>query len=361
MRRLYWAVAFVVSLVIWTFNKLRQQVEHEKNDPNHSAYGTLLKQGAPSASRQVLTLGHPSVPDPFLPLDQPGFSFRRYTRQAFASFVAGAALADVGLQAFFYGPRPALDYSEARAMRESLAKGFWFRLPGCAKADLDPSPPTLAGRASLLTQAAEAAKKTRPLPDLCVFSQMRPSKNLAIVALARKLNVTHIIESGRKGGASALVYALCGFQVVSIELYPMPFVATALAQLAPEMRLFNGDGAELVRQALLGLHGSRVAVVLDGPKYRGAYEVFEAIRRDVVFAVFDDTYPGSEFRESLENDELAVFFSDDPVWLATGIPARDAAKLAEEWPGDEQEPAAQFAEAFQTMAVVPGGRWSQWA
>merc|ERR1712054_653370 len=144
----------------------------------------------------------------------------------------------------------------------------------------------------------------------------------------------------------------------------MPFVSRALATLAPDIQLRDGDGTELVRQAVSEIRSleptARIAVVLDGPKYEGAYKVFESTRKDVVFAVFDDTYPNSDFRRTLESTELAVFFSDNPVWLGSGLPERDTQKLTEGWPADEQEPAQQYAEAWQALAIVPGKLWEQW-
>eukprot|EP00747_Dinoflagellata_sp_TGD_P167022 gnl/TRDRNA2_/TRDRNA2_190743_c0_seq1.p1 gnl/TRDRNA2_/TRDRNA2_190743_c0~~gnl/TRDRNA2_/TRDRNA2_190743_c0_seq1.p1 ORF type:complete len:358 (-),score=58.72 gnl/TRDRNA2_/TRDRNA2_190743_c0_seq1:9-1082(-) len=302
-----------------------------------------------------------------LPLAQPGFSFRRHVREALANFITDAALRDnSGLLDFFYGKRPALDVQGSQAVfRAALERGFQVRLPGCSSAELDPLPPSLAEQRNVLAKAAAAAAAPhKALGELCLFSQMRPSKNLAVVALARKLNVTHMVESGRKGGMSALVYSLLGLHVTSVELYPMAYVAGALAQLAPEMKLRDGDGSVLVPAAvheiLEASPEARVAVVLDGPKNEGAHEVFQGLRSDVVFAVFDDAYPGGSFRRYLEDKELAIFLSDHPAWLQSGLPSRDKAKLSEGWPGDEMEPASQFAESWQTMAVVPGGQWYQW-
>ena len=47
----------------------------------------------------------------------------------------------------------------------------------------------------------------------CLFSDMRPLKILSAVAAARAAGVTHIIEEGRYGGLSAVMYALHGFRV----------------------------------------------------------------------------------------------------------------------------------------------------
>lgn len=299
-------------------------------------------------------------------LDESGFSYRRFTRDAFDAFVTEAALSDPELQSWFYGQRPELDTSHSsEELRAGLARGFWLRTPGCLGAELDPPPSSLAKRQEMLEKSAAAMRAPAAPPGtLCLFSQMRPSKNVAVVALARRLNVTHLVESGRKGGMSAYVYSVLGLEVTSVELFPIPYVAHALTQLAPGMELVDGDGTELVPRAVRKIRretqGARVAVVLDGPKYEGAYRLFQEIRDEVVFAVFDDVYPGSTFRQDLDRRELLVWYSDGPAWLKAGLPGRDMAKASEGWVQDEREPATQYVEDWQTMAILAGGLWHQW-
>ena len=45
----------------------------------------------------------------------------------------------------------------------------------------------------------------------CLFSDMRPLKILSIITAAREAGVRHIIEEGRFGGLSALIYSHHGF------------------------------------------------------------------------------------------------------------------------------------------------------
>jgi len=345
--RVAWGAISFLFIVAWVLIARHQaQIEYQVAAPPSSAIVTACK---PSNS---------------LPLGEEGFSMRTFMREAFAQFVSDASLTDKDVARYFYGARPTLDLNSSASLRSSLERGLWFRLPGCDDQDLDPPPPKLTDRGKLLELSAMAMRSTQPPEEVCLFSQMRPSKNVAIIALARKLNVTHVIESGRKGGVSALVYALFGFKVTSIELYPMPPIAGALAQLAPEITLRDGDGAVLVGETVSQIRkqhpGARIAVILDGPKYMAAYEVFKSIRSDVVFAVFDDTYPETEFRTKLTELEKAVFYSDNPTWTATLMPALDKTKLAEGWPADDKEPAEQFAEEWQAMAIVAGGSWRQW-
>ena len=49
----------------------------------------------------------------------------------------------------------------------------------------------------------------------CLFSDMKPSKILAVISAARALNVSHVIECGRFGGMSALIYAELGLFATS--------------------------------------------------------------------------------------------------------------------------------------------------
>lgn len=349
VHRIGWAAISLMFIASWIL-----MAHHQKQLIAQADTATSFRVGAVQACK----------PSTALPLAEQGFSVREFIREALAKFISDAALADKALVTYFYGSRVVLDLNSTSALRASLERGFWVRLPGCAGVDLDPPPPRLTDRDKLLQLSAQAMKSPQPVEELCLFSQMRPSKNVAIIALARTLNVTHIIESGRKGGASALVYALHKFQVTSIELYPMPPVAGALSQLVPEMTLQDGDGTLLVKERVAHIRkqspGARIAVILDGPKYMAAYEVFVSIRSDVVFAVFDDTYPDTEFRSTLSEHEQAVFFSDHPAWTASLLPALDTTKLAEGWPGDDKEPAVQYAEEWQAMAIVPGGDWKQW-
>jgi hypothetical protein len=130
----------------------------------------------------------------------------------------------------------------------------------------------------------------QPAATPCLFGDMRPAKLLAIIAACRALGVTHIIEQGRYGGLSALIYSLHGFRVTSVELLPLAEVSTALGALAPDVRMVDGDGrrnvVRLVRDAPAT---ERIAVVFDGEKRATAYETFKLVRPRVALAAFDDT------------------------------------------------------------------------
>jgi hypothetical protein len=53
--------------------------------------------------------------------------------------------------------------------------------------------------------------------DPCVYGHMQPIKILLVIAAARAAGVRTIVEEGREGGISAAIYAMHGFDVVSIE------------------------------------------------------------------------------------------------------------------------------------------------
>ena len=148
---------------------------------------------------------------------------------------------------------------------------------------------------------------------------VRPGKLLAVIAAARRLNVTHIIEEGRYGGLSALVYALHGFTVTSIELLPIDFVADGLRRDAPAVRLITGDGASLVPQLVAEAPpGERLAVVFDGEKRFAAYRTFQRIRARVALAVFDDSPNNQEgFPEFLGKQGEVAWHTWDPTFQAT--------------------------------------------
>lgn len=129
-----------------------------------------------------------------------------------------------------------------------------------------------------------------PRAPPCLFGDMRPAKLLAIIAACRAARVTHIIEQGRYGGLSAYMYALHGFDVTSVELLPLDEVSVALRELAPSVRLLDGDGRALVRSLVhKAPKGERVAVIFDGEKRQTAYETFASVRQRISLAVFDDT------------------------------------------------------------------------
>ena len=124
----------------------------------------------------------------------------------------------------------------------------------------------------------------------CLFTQMKPSKHLAVISLARAQRVTHIIEEGVYGGLSTFLFYYHGFNVTGIEHSPNAAVVKSLRRMAPSVRVIHGDGRrvlpKLARQ--IGTR-HRLLVIFDGSKRFAAYHTYKKLSSYVVFAVFDDT------------------------------------------------------------------------
>ena len=131
----------------------------------------------------------------------------------------------------------------------------------------------------------------REIGQGCLFGDMRPIKLLAVMSLARRLGVTHIVEEGRYGGLSAYIYNHQGFKVTSIEWVPLDDVTHSLERLAPAIKLVNGDGRVLTPQVISEAAPSeRIAVIFDGTKRQLAYDTsWLKVKDRVAFAAFDDT------------------------------------------------------------------------
>ncbi|KAF4665608.1 hypothetical protein FOZ61_010721 [Perkinsus olseni] len=146
----------------------------------------------------------------------------------------------------------------------------------------------------------------------CLWGNTPPLKLLPVAALARALGVTTIIESGRRGGASALAYHQLGFHVLSVEFEPIAEVEHALRQLAPSIELVNGDAMVEVPRILDRLSpGEAVGVVIDGPKLQPQYDLWAAIKSKVRFGALDDvnSTPG-KYRRHQKN----IMKTYHPYW-----------------------------------------------
>ena len=62
---------------------------------------------------------------------------------------------------------------------------------------------------------------------------------MMVLSVAKALNVTHIVESGRAGGLTLSHYAHFGFALSSIELFPVPHVAATLRAMLPSVRYID--------------------------------------------------------------------------------------------------------------------------
>lgn len=127
----------------------------------------------------------------------------------------------------------------------------------------------------------------------CLFSDMRPGKILAAITAARAAGVETIIEEGRYGGRSAYMYALHGFNVISVEFMPLKSVSDGLKGI---VTLLDGDGSKLIPELVAGMtdkQASKTMVIFDGEKRFAAYKTFYKIKDKVAVVIFDDSNLGS--------------------------------------------------------------------
>lgn len=212
--------------------------------------------------------------------------------------------------------RTLLDYFYGGGSRvagsDKVREHFYFRTSGCDKG-------VYRGGTSESFDVVHGRRRNST-EKLCLWGNMPPMKPLAIIALARALNVTHIVESGRMGGMSSLVYDVHGFRTTSVEMLPLPGVMFDLRKAAPGVELLSGDGSVVVPKFLdqleleSGSSGARVAVVVDGPKEDPAYEMamIAVSRPSVAFVAVDDS---QNIRGRFEsNADIAVFNTDDALW-----------------------------------------------
>lgn len=199
----------------------------------------------------------------------------------------------------------------------------------------------------------------------CLFSDMRPTKILAVIAAARAAGVTRIVEEGRFGGLSAYMYHLHGFEVVSVEFLPLSGATAALRERAPAIELVEGDGAKLLPTLLTPKDAARTAVIFDGEKRLGAWQTFAKVRANVALAVFDDTNIGSDgepFKRMLDEQKEVWWDTTDASWspligreqgpLSLLDPLREPASGCSNWHGGLAD-----LQDFH-FSIVRGGAWA---
>lgn len=207
----------------------------------------------------------------------------------------------------------------------------------------------------------------------CLYTDMRPSKLLAVISAARAAGVTHIVEEGRYGGLTALMYALHGFHVTSIEFLPLTGPKAALSQLAPHsITQLEGDGAKLVPSvidAMSDAAAARTLVIFDGEKRLDAWATYRKLRGRVAMAVFDDTdndLRGPPLRKTNDKDwervraaawEQSPFISQlnasGQVWWSTWDESF-ASSL------EREDAALRLLEPLQALKSKSGGHLKWW-
>ena len=178
---------------------------------------------------------------------------------------------------------------------------YCYHVKGDMSKSLNPRGWEQCAKVSTVGNCSTAEDRTRDCCCLhgksCLFSDMRPTKILSVIAAARAAGVTRIVEEGRFGGLSAYMYALHGFEVISVEFLPLDGATAAIAALAPQIEMVTGDGAVLLPQLLTARDAARTMVIFDGEKRLGAYQTFEKVRANVALAVFDDSNVGPDFHD----------------------------------------------------------------
>ena len=136
---------------------------------------------------------------------------------------------------------------------------------------------------------------------------MWPSQLAFIINLAFKFKVTHLLECGRMGALPLVHYAHFGFNVTSFELSPQPVVSSTLSALVPSVQLIDGDCVKGIPLFIEHLERSdpaaRVAIVLDGPKGWGVFNIANKLAEKAVFIVVDDQSPEILKHKNNRNNE----------------------------------------------------------
>ena len=149
---------------------------------------------------------------------------------------------------------------------------------------------------------------------------MRPTKILAAITAARVAG--RIVEEGRFGGLSAFMYALHGFDVVSVEFLPLTGATAAIKRMAPQIEMVDGDGSKLLTDGTLlrPQDAARTMVIFDGEKRFDAYKTFLKVRHLLAVAIFDDTSIDGE--SWAEGEEFKRHLSEQgEIWVETTDPA----------------------------------------
>jgi len=174
----------------------------------------------------------------------------------------------------------------------------------------------VCAKLSTITQCSEHGKSCSCVSGSpCLFSDMRPNKIFSAILAARCAGVTHIIEEGRFGGLSALMYALHGFHVTSVEFLPLDGPTAALQTMASDVVLVTGDGRKLVPELVANLsahEAARTMVIFDGEKRFGAYPTWLKVKPRVALGIFDDTNIEPKFNAHLSKQQEIWWDTTEP-------------------------------------------------
>lgn len=161
------------------------------------------------------------------------------------------------------------------------------------------------------------------------------SEMAAVIAMALAMGVDTFIESGRARGHSTLLLArhlgLAGIAIDSFDRARDANAEYAEAKLAsfPNLHLHYGDSRLAIPEFLAGLGGRRIALLIDGPKDRKAFNLLS----DCL----------------IRSDAIAVAFVHDLARLQGGVPT-EGRGYAERWFEDPFfTDDAEFVERFGSL------------
>lgn len=154
-----------------------------------------------------------------------------------------------------------------------------------------------------------------------------PSEMAVVVALARAYDIELFIESGRARGQSTKIIAkyLPEVEVHSFELHRDDDAAYAEEALAgfSNLTLHYGDARESIPALLARRRGKRAAVLIDGPKGKGALRLMhDCVRasKSVVLGFIHDMHKEETSvpvaRSLAEASFTNRFFSDDNDYVS---------------------------------------------
>lgn len=233
------------------------------------------------------------------------------TRHEFAQLMADISYTNETLLGYFFPAEPP-------PQPPDVQQTWWVQTPKCKRSQtcwcvhvtgsrdktVNPNPRACEwtkGK-SLMTRSMDLGKCnyrgsrhncscTTGAGEPCLSSNMNPGTIVSNIALARRGGVKHIIEEGREGGLTALIYWLHGFTVTSIEYSPIDEVSTALREMAPGVVQLDGDGRQLVPELVRNMsrrEAAQTMIFFDGEKRTFAYDTFGKVKDRVAFAAFDD-------------------------------------------------------------------------
>jgi len=170
----------------------------------------------------------------------------------------------------------------------------------------------------------------------CLWCNMAFSKIIEIILLARVMGATHIVESGRMGGMQLTHYHHFGFALVSVEMFPVGLVQRSLPLEIPGIVLMNGDGSELLPQAIANIRRtsprSRIVAIIDGPKGNAARSLALKLVNETTMVVIDDfpSHPSELSKQQQYRDAwpYATTSTLNQQWSKEFPISRDRAALA---------------------------------